>query len=91
MIAPLKDVTKPAGEWNTCVISINHEANNGSVQLNGIEIVKFPVNGAEWDAMVAKSKFAGWDGFGAYKTGKIAVQDHGDKVSYRNIKIKEIK
>jgi len=90
MVAPSEDVCKPAGEWNHCIITINHTANSGTVVLNNVEIVKFPVHGAEWDAMVANSKFKDWEGFGIYKTGHIALQDHGDKVWYRNIKIKEI-
>ncbi|MBT8238053.1 MAG: DUF1080 domain-containing protein, partial [Croceitalea sp.] len=43
-----------------------------------------------WDAMVAKSKFADWEGFGKYQTGRIGLQDHGDIVAFRNIKIKEL-
>lgn len=90
MVAPLKDVTKPVGEWNNCVITINHKTNSGSVVLNGVEIVTFPVNNPEWKTMVSKSKFADWPDFGKYTTGKIGLQDHGDMVSYRNIKIKEL-
>jgi len=91
MIAPAQDVAHPAGEWNTCVIKIDHNTNQGSVTLNGTEIVKFPVHGEEWDAMVANSKFKGWEGFGKYQTGHIGLQDHGNKVWYRNIKIKPLK
>jgi len=40
--------------------------------------------------MVAHSKFATWEGFGKHKTGHIGLQDHGNKVWYRNIKIKEL-
>ncbi len=90
MIAPSKDVVKPVGEWNTCVITIDHDTNAGSVVLNGEKIVEFPVHGEAWDAMVAKSKFADWEGFGNYTTGKIGLQDHGDIVAYRNIKVKEL-
>ncbi|MCG2459150.1 DUF1080 domain-containing protein [Flavobacteriaceae bacterium F89] len=90
MVAPSKDVTKPVGEWNTCVITVNHKTNEGRVVLNGVDIVNFPVEGEQWDAMVAKSKFADWDGFGKFHTGKIGLQFHGDVVSYRNIKIKEL-
>lgn len=90
MIAPSKKVVKPAGEWNLCEISINHNTNEGTVTLNGEEIVKFPVHGELWEEMVADSKFADWEGFGAYQTGKIGLQDHGDKVAFRNIKIKEL-
>tara|TARA_R110000868_G_scaffold365912_2_gene628827 strand:- start:778 stop:1530 length:753 start_codon:yes stop_codon:yes gene_type:complete len=90
MIPPLKDVTKPIGEWNNCVLTINHKTNQGSVVLNGVEIVTFPVNNPEWGVMVSKSKFADWSDFGKYPTGKIGLQDHGDMVSYRNVKIKEL-
>lgn len=90
MVAPSADVTKPIGEWNTCVITINHKTNGGSVVLNGERIVAFPVQGEAWDAMVAKSKFADWTHFGKYPTGKIGLQDHGDVVAYRNIKIREL-
>ncbi|WP_411029565.1 DUF1080 domain-containing protein [Spongiimicrobium sp. 3-5] len=90
MVAPSQDVTKPAGEWNTCIITVNHKVNKGSVVLNEVEIASFPVNGEPWNTMVSKSKFADWEHFGKYPTGKIGLQDHGDVVAYRNIKIKEL-
>ena len=90
MIEPSEDVVNPAGEWNLCVISINQDKNLGSVTLNGTQIVSFPLHGEEWDAMVANSKFKDWEGFGKYRTGHIAMQDHGDKVWYRNIKLKNL-
>ncbi|WP_456868169.1 3-keto-disaccharide hydrolase [Galbibacter sp. BG1] len=90
MIAPSEKVARPAGGWNTCILVINHKTNQGSVTLNGTEIVKFPVHGDKWEEMIANSKFKGWDGFGASETGKIGLQYHGDEVSFRNIKIKEL-
>ena len=90
MVAPSNDVTKPIGEWNVCVLSINHKTNKGSVVLNGEGIVTFSVNDKAWNAKVATSKFADWEGFGKFTTGKIGLQDHGDIVSFRNIKIKEL-
>ncbi len=90
MIAPSQKTVKPAGEWNVVELMINHESNQGHVVLNGEKVVVFPVHGDAWNEMVANSKFADWEGFGAYKTGKIGLQDHGDIVSYRNIKIKEL-
>lgn len=90
MIEPSADVVKPAGEWNTCVIVVDHNTNKGSVTLNGTEIVTFPVHGPEWDKMVENSKFKGWEGFGKYQTGHIGLQDHGNKVWYRNIKVKPL-
>jgi hypothetical protein len=90
MVEPSKDVTKPAGEWNSTVIRIDHEANKGTVTTNGTKITEFPLHGEEWNKLVANSKFAEWENFGKQKTGHIALQDHDDKVWYRNIKIKEL-
>jgi hypothetical protein len=90
MVSPAEDATKPIGEWNTMVITVDHKENKGSVVMNGKEMVTFPVQGAEWDAMVADSKFAGWEGFGKFTTGKIGLQDHGNIVAFRNIKIKQL-
>ncbi|MEY8781335.1 DUF1080 domain-containing protein [Allomuricauda sp. XS_ASV26] len=90
MVSPTQHVTKPAGEWNTFELMVNHKTNKGHVVLNGTKIVEFPVHGPDWDKMVTSSKFADWEGFGAYRTGKIGLQDHGDRVSYKNIKIKAL-
>jgi hypothetical protein len=90
MVSPSKDTTKPIGEWNTCILYINQKTNEGKVWLNDVLIVEFPVNGENWNEMVANSKFKNWDGFGKFTTGKIGLQDHGNKVWYRNIKIYEL-
>ena len=90
MVQPTQNVCKPAGEWNHVLISINYNSNKGSVKLNDVEIVTFALTGPEWDALVADSKFSDWDDFAKFKTGKIGLQDHGDGVSYRNIKIREL-
>ena len=90
MVQPLSDETKPAGEWNHYLISIDHNANKGIVILNEVEIITFPLSGSEWDALITNSKFATWKDFAKLKTGKIGLQDHGDGVSYRNIKIREL-
>tara|TARA_B110000263_G_scaffold146182_1_gene126746 strand:- start:708 stop:1436 length:729 start_codon:yes stop_codon:yes gene_type:complete len=90
MVQPESDVCKAAGQWNRMILKINHAENIGSVTLNGTKIVVFPLAGPKWAAMVYGSKFKNWPYFGAYKTGKIGLQDHGDKVSFRNIKIREL-
>lgn len=90
MVEPSEDVTKPAGEWNKEVIHIDHEENMGWVKLNGTKIVEFPLHGDEWKEMVNNSKFKDWEGFGASRSGHIALQDHGNKVWFRNIKIKKL-
>ena len=90
MVAPSSDVTKPAGEWNSYSILIDHHANQGHVILNGEKVVEFPLHGPAWEEMVAQSKFANWDLFGKYRTGKIGLQDHGDQVAFRNIRVRRI-
>ncbi|MUH37260.1 DUF1080 domain-containing protein [Zobellia amurskyensis] len=90
MVAPSEDVTKPVGEWNTMVITVNHKEQKGSISLNGTDIVDFPVGNEMWNVMVSKSKFADWDHFGKFTAGKIGLQDHGNIVSFRDIKIKEL-
>ena len=90
MVPPSGNAVNPAGEWNAVELMIDHNANQGHVMLNGKKIVEFPVHGAAWEEMVSKAKFADWEGFGAFKTGKLGVQDHGDKVSFRNIRVKKL-
>lgn len=90
MIPPGEDVVNPAGEWNSMTITIDHKNNKGSVDLNGSRVVDFPVNGEDWQKLVNESKFADWKAFAKTPSGHIALQDHNHKVSFRNIKIKEL-
>ncbi len=90
MVPPSEDVTNPAGEWNKEVIHIDHAENKGWVMLNGVKVTEFPVNGEAWKNMVKNSKFKEWEDFGTNQKGYIALQDHDDKVWFRNIKIKEL-
>ncbi|GJM35142.1 MAG: glycosyl hydrolase [Saprospiraceae bacterium] len=89
MIAPRKVAVKPAGEWNKVRLRVK----NGKVKewLNGKKIVEFEMFTPEWDKMIASSKFKDMPNFGKSRKGHIALQDHGDPVWYRNIKIKKLK
>jgi len=79
-------VAKPAGEWNAARIV----ANGAHVEhwLNGVKVVDCELWGPEWERLVAGSKFREWPTFARARKGHIALQDHGDWVAYRNIKIK---
>jgi hypothetical protein len=89
LIKSSKETVKPAGQWNTAKIV----SNKGKYEfwLNGNKADEFTMHDATWDALVAGSKFKNMPDFGKATKGHIALQDHGDKVWYRNIKIREIK
>ena len=80
---------RPAGEWNTAKII----SNKGHLELwlNDVKQVDTQMFTPEWEAMIAGSKFKTAADFGKAHKGHLALQDHGDQVWYRNIKIREIK
>lgn len=89
---------KTHGNWNHVLIKIDHSNNLGSVILNGELAYSYPLSGDEWDELVSNSKFnpetkrpdaTYAPKFGTFKTGKISLQDHGNNVKFRNIKIRE--
>jgi hypothetical protein len=84
-----KETVKPAGQWN--LAQIKTQNSKYEFWLNGTKVVEFTMHTPEWDKMVAASKFKTMPDFGKATKGRIALQDHGDKVWYRNIKIKELK
>ncbi|MEM9329650.1 MAG: DUF1080 domain-containing protein [Bacteroidota bacterium] len=90
MIAPSEIVSNPANQWNHFLIHVDQTKNEGFIEFNGTEVSRFPVNGPDWDAMVANSGFADWPAFGKSPTGRIALQDWGGRVAFRNIKIREL-
>ena len=90
MIACPPELINPAGEWNHLELTIDHNENIGKVSMNGTHAFTFVVHGPEWEKMVKNSKFNGWEGFGEYKTGHIGLQDHGDKVWFKNVKVKPL-
>jgi len=83
------DATKPAGEWNTLRILITPSKCEHT--MNGVKYCEYVKGSSDWDEKVAKSKFSKFPQFGKATSGHICLQDHGNLVSYRNIKIREVK
>lgn len=83
-----KETVKPAGEWNLAEII----ANKGTIELrlNGETVVQTSYGDEAWKKLVAGSKFKSMPAFGTFAKGRICLQDHGDKVWYRNIMIKAL-
>lgn len=79
----------PAGEWNHATIRIK----DGwlSHYLNGMKVAQTRIDDDAWKDKIAKSKFKDFKGFGVQPKGRIALQDHGDDVWYRNIRIRDLK
>jgi hypothetical protein len=82
-------VVKPAGEWNQVRVVVN--GNHVEHWLNGTKTVECEIGSADWEARVAASKFAPHVKFARNAEGHIGLQDHGDRVAFRNIKIRELK
>lgn len=87
-IADQDKPVKPAGEWNHARIRIA----DGVVKhfLNGMKVAQYDMNSTEWTDKIAASKFRDMKGFGVQPKGRIALQDHGDDVWYRNIKVRDL-
>ena len=83
--APRVDATRPAGEWNQVRIEVRGE--EVTHRMNGREIVSYRLWNPEWEALVEASKFAAMPGYGRNRRGHIALQDHGDPVRFRSIRI----
>lgn len=74
--------------FNTAVIIV--KGNNVEHWLNGVKLIEYERNCQMWNALVAYSKYTDWPDFGNAAEGNILLQDHGDEVWFKNIKIKEL-
>lgn len=88
LITSKPENVKPVGEWNSIIIKL--KAGKLELWQNGVKVVSTTIGDEAWNTMVAGSKFKNMPGFAKAKQGRIALQDHGNEVWYKNIKIRKL-
>ncbi len=88
IIASRLEVSKPAGSWNKVRVLVN----KGHLEhwVNGHKVVDTELFTPEWTEMLKETKWKDFADFGTKKKGKISLQDHGDRVWFKNIRIREL-
>jgi len=81
-------VVKPAGEWNR--VRLVARGRHVEHWLNGVKVVAYELLSPDWEAKVKASKFAPHPRYGRNAAGYIGLQDHGDRVAYRDIKVRVV-
>jgi hypothetical protein len=89
LYAPSKDMTRPVGEWNKTRLVVN--GNHVEHWLNGKKVVEYDLASEDWQKRVQESKFKDLPKFGKEPKGHIDLQDHGNQIAFRNIKIRVLK
>ena len=89
LIAPnAQKSLRPVGEWNSSRIVL--KGNHGEHWLNGALVVSYDLGTAAMDSALTESKYHGWPWFADRRAGHVVLQDHGDEVYFRNIKIRAL-
>lgn len=87
--APPRDVTRPVGLFNEARIVVR--GNHVEHWLNGERVVEYELGSTDWERRVAASKFSKMPHYGRIPRGRIALQDHGDRVWFRNVKLRAVR
>jgi hypothetical protein len=81
--------TRPIGEWNEArIVSRGRRVEHW---LNGAKLLEYERGTPEFRALVARSKYVVWPAFGELPEGHLLLQDHGNRVSFRNVKLRELR
>jgi hypothetical protein len=86
---PTRDATKPIGSWNETRIVVRGP--HVEHWLNGVKVVEYELWSPDWERRVQQSKFKDFSRYARARRGHIGIQDHGDRVAFRNIKIRDLK
>ncbi len=86
--APARDATRPVGEWNRARLRVRGPLVEH--WLNDVKVVEYRLWTEDWKSRVANSKFEAWPGYGLAPEGHVALQDHGDPVWFRNVRIRPL-
>ncbi len=85
---PPENVAKPVGEWNHA--RIVREGKHVQLFLNGTKTADCVIDSPDYKARFDKSKFAKWPGYGTHASGRLGLQDHGDTVWFKSIRVREL-
>jgi len=88
LYAPVRDVTRPVGEWNSARIVVN--GRHVEHWMNGVKLLEYELGSPEWEQRVQASKFRTMPRYGRAARGHIALQEHEAWVAYRNIRIRTL-
>ncbi len=88
MYPPMAKPYKPVGEWNQLLLVVN--GNNVTQYLNGVKVVEYVKNSEDWLKRKNNGKWEAFPDWGKFDEGYISLQNHGTKVWYRSIKLKEL-
>jgi len=88
LVNPPDNIARPVGEWNRARLVA--KGPHIEMWLNGVLTARLDLSSEEWSKQLAASKFSTWPYFAKSPRGRIVLQDHGDKVWFRNLKIRAL-